>query len=137
MALTHMRNGRGPSIKLAHNFTALGSSNLPPLTSLSAVSVKNTLPISAASYPLAPMYLLWVYTNKGGVRFNNKGKTQSLFFSVGKGNTKIFQVKKKFSSPACKVFRHKPLVHKKHRCQPSSRSCCRRKKVLYSMQAVK
>lgn len=93
MALTHMRNGRAPVIKLAHSFTALGSSNLPPLASLSAAAVKNTLPISAASHSLAPMYLPWVCTNKGGVRFNNKRKAQDLFLQLAEATQRYFKSK--------------------------------------------
>lgn len=126
MALPLVKNGRAPVIKLAHSFTALGSSNLPPLASLRAAAVKNTLPISAACHPLAPMYLPSDSITKAGIRFNNLGKAQG--FAVGRGKTKLFHVKMKFSSPACKVFRHKPLVHEKHRCQPNSKSWCRRKK---------
>lgn len=93
MALTHVRNGRAPVIKLAHSFTALGRSNLPPLASLSAAAVKNTLPISAASHPLAPMYLPWDCTNKGGVRLNNKGKSQGLFLHSAEVSQRYFKSK--------------------------------------------
>ena len=47
-------------------------------------------------------YSPWVFPNKGGVRFNNRGKAQGLFFALSRGNTKICQLKTKFRSPVAR-----------------------------------
>lgn len=94
-----MRNGKSPAIKLVHSFTVMVSSNLPPLASFSAAAVKTTFPLQLY---LIFIYMPWVCTSKGVVRFHSTRKAQGLSFAIGRSNTKIYPFKMKFRSPVAR-----------------------------------
>lgn len=73
------------------------------------------------------IYLPWVCTNKGGVRFSNKGKAQGLFFAVCRGNTKIRQIKMKFRSPVARFSNISFWCMRNIDANPTSKSYSRRR----------
>jgi len=107
-----------------------------PISPHSAAAVRNAFPISVVSVssPGLHTYLPWVCANKGGVRSNNKGKAQDLFIALGRGNTKICQVKMKFRSPVARFSNISFWCMRNIDANPTAR---RREQVLCSTQAVK